>query len=133
MTALAVGVVTVTAPMPVLVTTAVKSQFEPTWVPLDQFGVDRVALAACPVPVKLTLAMPPPLCVKLSVPVRAPEADGVKVTLTVQVPLTATEPQLFDCAKSVEPVEMPTPVKVSVFVPVFVTVTVCDAELDKFC
>lgn len=79
------------------------------------------------------MAMPPPLCVKLSVPVRVPAAVGVKFTLTEQVPLTATEPQLFDWAKSVPPVEMPTPVKVSVLVPVLVTVTVCTPLVVLVC
>jgi uncharacterized membrane protein YdbT with pleckstrin-like domain len=57
------------------------------------------------------------------VPLRAPEADGVNVTLTVQVPLTGTFAQLLDWAKSLAPDETPTPVKVSVSLPVFVTVT----------
>ncbi len=119
----AVGVVTVMEAIPVFCSVLVKVLDEPTTT-LPNAAVESVALGDCPVPVRLTLAIPPPLCVKLSVPGREPAALGVKLTLTVQVPLTATEPQLFDCAKSVEPVEMPTPVKVSVFVPVLVTVTV---------
>ncbi len=64
---------------------------------------------------------------------REPEVDGVKLTLTVQVPLTATAAQLLDSAKSVEPVEMPTPVNVRVFVPVFVTVMVCTEDVVAVC
>jgi hypothetical protein len=118
------GVETLIEPMPVFCSVAVWVELEPTPM-LPKEMPDRVALGAWPVPLRLTLATPPPLWVKLRVPVRLPAAAGVKLTLTVQVPLTATEPQLLDCAKSLEPVEIPTPVKVSVFVPVFVTVTVC--------
>jgi hypothetical protein len=111
-------------PMPVLVTI-----WEPPLAVVftatsPQPPLVMVALGAWPVPVKPTLAIPPPLCVKLNVPVRVPAAAGVKLTLTVQVPFTATEPQLLDCAKSVAPAEMPTPVNVRVLVPVLVTVTV---------
>lgn len=85
--------------------------------------------AGTPVPDRLTLAMPPPLWVKLSVPEREPSAAGVNDTLTVQVPLTATLPQLLDWAKSLAPAEMPTPENVRVFVPVLVTVTVWVADV----
>ncbi len=84
-------------------------------------------------PVRLTLAIPPPLWVKLSVPERVPVVDGVKLTLTVQVPLTATAAQLLDSAKSALPVEIPTPEKVRVFVPVLVTVMVCTADVVDVC
>ncbi len=128
----AVGAVSEMGARPVLVRVELLEPELPTTT-LPKATAASVALGAWPVPVRLTLAIPPPLCVKLSVPVRAPEVDGVKVTLTVHVPLTATEPQLFDCAKSVEPVEMPTPVKVSVFVPEFVTVMVCTADVVAVC
>jgi hypothetical protein len=71
--------------------------------------------------------------VKLSVPLRPPATDGVNETLTVQVPLTATLPQPLDCAKSLEPAEMPTPEKVRVLVPVLVTVTVRTVEVTPVC
>jgi hypothetical protein len=118
----AVGTVTEIAARPVFCSVDVKV-LEPATTTFPNGTADSVALGAWPVPVKLTLAMPPPLCVKLKEPVRVPATDGVKLTLTVQVPLTATAPQLFDCAKSDAPAEIPTPVNVNVLVPVLVTVT----------
>ena len=63
------------------------------------------------------------------VPERAPELSGVNVTLTVQVLIGAiAEVQLFVAAKSeiFEPV-MLVPATTKGAVPVFVTVTGCDA------
>ncbi len=55
------------------------------------------------------------------------------MTLTVQVPFTGTLAQLFDSAKFDVPELMPTPVNMSVFVPVLVTVTVCTALVELIC
>jgi hypothetical protein len=128
----AVGVVTLMAASPVFCSVAVDEVFEPT-ARLPKAIPESVAEGAWPVPVRLTFATPPPLCTKLSVPVRVPAAEGLKVTLTVQVPPTATEPQPFDCAKSLLPVEIPTPVNVKVLVPVLVTVTVCTLLVVDVC
>ena len=58
---------------------------------------ERETLAAAPVPVKLTVCVPGlALSVMVSVPVRVPAAEGVKVTLMVQLePALTLEPQLL--------------------------------------
>lgn len=63
-------------------------------------------------------------------PLRKPVALGVKVTLTVQLLAGATLAQLLDCAKSAMPEAMPTPLNVSVRLPVLVTVTVATALVE---
>jgi hypothetical protein len=59
--------------------------------------VERETVEAAPVPVKLTVCgLVLALSVRVSVPVRVPDAEGVKVTLIVQLPLGLTlVPQLF--------------------------------------
>ena len=55
-----------------------------------------------PVPDSATVSVTPP-AVTVRVPVRAPVAVGLKVTLTVQEPLAAIDdPQVLVCAKSPE-------------------------------
>lgn len=90
----------------------------------------RVAVAPSPVPVRATVcvlfATPLLLSVTVRVPVRLPGADGVKVTVIVQLALAATElPQVLVSAKSPP---IPTLLMLSARVPVFDRVTVC-AEL----
>jgi hypothetical protein len=60
----------------------------------------RTGPAAVPVPERLTVLVTPP-ATTVSEPERLPEADGVKVTLTEQLPFAAIdEPQLLVSAKS---------------------------------
>lgn len=67
------------------------------------------------------------MSVIVRVPVRVPLAVGVKVTLIVQLPLTANEaPQLLVWAKSPLVAML---VMVSAAVPLLVSVTVCAAEV----
>ena len=67
------------------------------------------------------------------VPVRAPDVEGVNVTLKVHVPFTATVVQLLEEAKSVAPEVTEAPVKVIGAVPLLVIVTVCAAEVVATC
>ena len=90
----AVGAVTLSAPMPVLRRVATAVVVEPTCVVAKAMLLSE-AVCPCPVPDSATLAIPPPLWVKLRVPAREPAALGVKLTLTVQVALMATVPQLL--------------------------------------
>ena len=65
---------------------------------------------------------------RLTDPTAEPEAEGVKVTLIVQMALGATEdPQVFVSAK---PALATMPVKVRGAVPLFVTVTICAALVE---
>ena len=63
--------------------------------------------------------------------VRVPVAVGLKVTLIVQfAPAATLVPQVFVCEKSplfVPAIAMPEPLKVSVALPVFVSVMFCEA------
>ena len=90
---------------------------------------ERPRTGAVPVPVNETVCgLPVPLLVRVSVPVRAPAAVGVKITEIVHVALIAmlaVQP-VFVWAKS--PLTAIFEI-VSAAVPVFVTVTVW-AELD---
>ena len=64
---------------------------------------DRVTTGAnWPVPVRLTACEPlPALSVTVNVPLRVPEAVGLKVTLMVQgAPAAKEVPQSLVCAKS---------------------------------
>ena len=94
---------------------------------LLKFTLDGNRLAAGafvpPVPVRLTVCgLPPALSLIETEPVRAPEAVGVKVTVTVQWAPGAIElPQLFVWAKS-PPAVMP--VRFSAAPPVLLRVTV---------
>src|SRR6185436_6721761 len=85
-----------------------------------------------PVPERATVSGEP-LLLTVSVPVRAPAAAGVKVTLTVQLaPAPRLAPQVLVCENSVEPEVMP--LRVTVAVPGFRTVTVCAAlVVPTFC
>jgi len=89
-------------------------------------GVPPVA----PVPVRPTsCGLPEALSAMFTDAVRVPLAEGVKVTLMVQLAFAATvDPQLFDCAKSAGFV----PVSVMLVIlsavpPLLVSVTVCGA------
>jgi hypothetical protein len=91
---------------------------------------ERLTTGAVPVPVRATVwvlfATPLLLSVTVRVPVRLPIADGVKVTVIVQLALAATElPQVLVSAKFPP---IPTLLTLSATVPVFDRVTVC-AEL----
>ncbi len=93
-----------------------------------------------PVPDRLLLCVPA-LSVTVTVAVRAPSADGVKVTLMVQLELPASVvPQLLPCAKSpafvpvtatLSPVtaEVPLLVSVSGCEPLVVPTLVAEAQL----
>ena len=82
----------------------------------------------CPVPVNVTysgLVMLPLLSLRTTLPVRAPVAVGVKVTVTVQVcPGSIGLGQLLVWAKSPVAAML---AKVSFCVPTFPTVKVCEA------
>ena len=83
-----------------------------------------------PVPVRLIVCgLPAALSVIAREAVREPVAEGVKVTLIVQLAPAATlVPQVFVCAKS--PLLVPVTamlVMLSAAVPLFVSVTVCAA------
>jgi hypothetical protein len=68
---------------------------------------------------------------KDTVPLREPDAAGVKLTLTVQLEPTAMEaPQLLLWPKSEEPEETDTPVTVSGALPLLVMVTDCVPEVE---
>jgi hypothetical protein len=63
----------------------------------------------------------------VSVPIRVPVVDGVKITATLHcAPTTRLVPQLFPCEKSLDAV---IPVIVSEAVPVFPSVTAIDELL----
>lgn len=88
---------------------------------------ERVAAAAeTPVPERLTACgLPAALSVMESVPLRVPEAVGVKVTLMVQwAPAATDDPQLFVCAKSPLAAML---VTLRVAPPVLESVTACAA------
>ncbi len=122
-TALASSAVTLKGPIPVLAKVASAVLVEPTVV-VGKFGVDKVELGACPVPVSDKSETPTPSCVSASVPVKVPAAVGVNETCTVHEALGAKLAQLLDWAKSVAPLTIPTPLKAKVPLPVLVTVTV---------
>jgi hypothetical protein len=81
------------------------------------------AAGAMPVPLRLAVCgLPAALSVTLNVPLRVPVAVGVKVTLIVHVPFTASVlPQLLVCAKSPLAAML---LMFSAAVPLFVNVTV---------
>lgn len=82
----------------------------------------RLVVELIPLPERLT-AKDGALLVTVRVPVRAPPADGTKVTLTVQLALTANdEPQLLVCEKSLLPDDIATELMVALDVPVLVMV-----------
>ena len=87
---------------------------------------ERAAIALTPVPDSAALCGLPFSASSLTVkvPVRTPVVVGVKETLTVQVPPTATTPQLLVCEKSpeIETVEI-----LREAVPLLVTVMICGA------
>ncbi len=84
----AVGAVTASVPMPVLLSVAVAVLVVFTGV-AGKLGVLKDAAWPWPVPVKAKPVAPVPLDVKLTAPARVPVALGVKVTAMEQVPLTA--------------------------------------------
>ena len=88
---------------------------------------ETLAPGAVPVPLRLALwGLPLALSVMLSEAARLPLAEGVKVTLMVQLPPAATElPQVLVWAKSLALVPVTvTLVIVNVALPVLVRVTV---------
>jgi hypothetical protein len=98
--------------------------------PNERLDGESVTVGATPVPVRLTLCgLPLALSVTVSDAVRVPDADGVNVTLIVQLAPAATLlPQLLVWAKSPEFVPL-TPMleMLKVAFPVLETVTVCGA------
>lgn len=85
-----------------------------------------------PVPLKLTVCVLPVelllLSVMLKLPVKAPPASGVKLTLIVQEPLAGTVlPQLFVCAKFPLVAMLAT---VSARLPVLESVTACEPVVE---
>ena len=76
-----------------------------SWFPKLRVDGARLAIGAMPVPLSEAVCVvpltPPLLSVTVSVPLRVPDAAGVKVRLITQLPLAGTElPQLFVSAKS---------------------------------
>ena len=72
------------------------------WLPNASEAGDKLAAEAAPAPERLTVCgLPRASSAIVNAAVRAPVAEGVNVTLKVQLALGATvEPQLFVCAKS---------------------------------
>ena len=62
------------------------------WLPNVRLVTERLAVAAVPVPVRLTVCLPAALSEMLTVAVRVPGAVGVNVTLIMQLLFAATEP-----------------------------------------
>jgi hypothetical protein len=118
--------------MPVLVSVAVAVELAPTGV-AAKLTAPKLARGCCPVPLKATVAKPPPLCAKASAPDKAPVALGVNATLVVHEAPTAMLAQLLPCAKCSLPDVKPTPVRLSTAVPVLVTVTACAALVVLIC
>jgi hypothetical protein len=118
--------------MPVLVSVAVAVLLAPTAVGA-KLTAPKVALGATPVPPSATVAKPPPLCAKASVPDKAPMALGVNATLVVHEAPTAMLAQLLVCEKCAPPEDSPTPDRVKAAVPVLVTVTACAALVVLVC
>ena len=88
----------------------------------------RVMEGAVPLPVRLNEAVDPTaLLPMLTLPNSVPEADGVNVTLIVQLPLTATVAgQLLVCANDVPALLVTLMVEiVSAMFPVLVSTTDC--------
>jgi hypothetical protein len=86
-------------PLPVLLSLTVYAVLRvPTgWLPKARLVGERLTKAVVPVPKKLTVCgLPLALSVMLTEAVRLPLAEGVKVTLMVQLALAATElPQVL--------------------------------------
>ena len=94
----------------------------------------RLTLGAVPVPLKLTVCgLLGALSVKFSEALRLPAADGVNVTLTVQVPLGVTVAPVQVSALLAKSLAFVPPIvtveMVRLAVPVLVTVTLCAALL----
>jgi hypothetical protein len=95
--------------------------------PKDKLLGERLAAGAVPVPVRLALwGLPLALSAMLTEAARLPLADGVKVTLMVQLAPAATElPQVLVWAKSLALVPVTaTLVTLKVALPVLVRVRV---------
>jgi hypothetical protein len=124
----------VSAALPVLVSVTLCAALEvPTCtLPNAMVLLDKLTAGAgadAPVPLRLTLlGEPVALCAIAKLPLRAPVAPGLNVTLTVQLAFAATELQLFVCTKSAAFVPPTvTPLTVSAAVPELVTVTIIAA------
>jgi hypothetical protein len=91
-------------PVLLRVTTCEELTMSTPSLPKDKLVGERLAaaLALPPVPARLTLCgLPEALSVTMMPAVRVPAADGLKVTLIVQLaPAAKLDPQLFVCAKS---------------------------------
>ncbi len=129
---MSVRLVRLKAALPVLVrVTVCAALVAPTdWFPKARLVGERLATRAvlAPVPERLTVwGLPLALSAMRRVAVRAPLAEGVKVTLTVQLPPAATElPQVLVWAKS--PALVPVKarlVTLKAALPELVRVTVC--------
>jgi hypothetical protein len=98
------------------------------WLLNVRLVTERPAVAAVPVPVRLTVCgLPAALSEMLTDAVRVPAAVGVNVTLIVQLPPAATElPQVFVSAKSAVLVPvMLMLVMLKLVLPVLLRVTLC--------
>jgi len=133
--ALAATALTVKAALPLLVTVTVCALLVVpfSWLPKEREVGDKETpgpVAAVPVPVTATVwGLPGASSVKVSEPVLAPAAVGVKITLIVQVAPTASEPPQLLAGVVVAAKSPPaaTLVTFSVAIPEFVSVTVCAA------
>jgi galactitol-specific phosphotransferase system IIB component len=122
------------APLPLLLRVAVcAALLVPTdWFPKERLVGERPSSGAVPVPERLTACgLPMALSVMLTEAVRLPLAEGVKVTLIVQLPPAATElPQVLLWAKS--PALVPVIARLEILMaplPLLLRVAVCAALL----
>ncbi len=125
-------IVKVAEPVLVSVTVCAALVVPTVWLAKASEVAERLAVVAgaVPVPVRVTdCGLSEALSVMLRVPVRVPEAVGVKVTLMLQLAPAATElPQVLVCVKS--PLFVPVTamlVRLSEALPVFESVTDCAA------
>ena len=84
-------------PVFVTVTTCAVLEVFSTWLAKVRLpGAKLIAGAAVPVPVNaIVCGLPAALSVTVIAPVRAPATVGVKITVIVHVPATATEEQVL--------------------------------------
>jgi hypothetical protein len=118
----------VSAPVPVLLRVTCWAELGvPTfWFPKLKLGCEKLTMGARPVPLRVTVCgLLTALSVRVRAPVRPPLAVGAKLTLIVQLPLGATEGRQL--LLSVQSLEIDRLLMLRATVPVFVTVTGCEA------
>jgi hypothetical protein len=128
----AAGAVTLKGPKPVFVSVADARETPFTDVAL-KLGKLKEPLGTWPTPVNATVANPPPLWAKTSVPASEPAVKGVKLTLTVHVLPGEMAEQLLLWANWALPEPIPTLENVKTRVPLFRTVTVFVLEELSVC